>query len=321
MAELDYFLHPDARCETQSVGSGTRIWAFAHVLPGARIGRECNICDGVFIENDVVLGDRVTVKCGVQLWDGVRVGDDVLIGPNATFTNDPFPRSRHYPEQFLETRIEQGASIGANATILPGLTIGRHAMVGAGAVVTHDVPPRALVVGNPARVVRYIDAERQPLPNRLYDLEAETPPPAKALPSLADCSLVPLPTHPDAERGTLTALQVGDQLPFQPGRIFFLEGTPPGGRRGGHAHRASDELVVSLRGAITVRLWDGREDREFRLDSSSQGLYLPPMIWIDIYDFTSDSLTLAIASHAYDPADYLYDKEAYRSMMTDDTAR
>ncbi len=141
----------------ESIGTGTRVWAFTHILPGAKIGMECNICDHVFIENDVVVGDRVTVKCGVQLWDGLRIESDVFIGPNATFTNDPFPRSKVYPEKFLTTQLRQGASIGANATILPGLTIGQYAMVAAGAVVTQDVPPRALVVGNPARILRYLD--------------------------------------------------------------------------------------------------------------------------------------------------------------------
>src|SRR4051812_48241450 len=103
MPKLGYSVHADARCETVNVGRGTRIWAFAHVLPGARIGSECNICDGVFIENDVVVGDRVTIKCGVQLWDGLRLDDDVFVGPNATFTNDLFPRSRRRPEHFPET--------------------------------------------------------------------------------------------------------------------------------------------------------------------------------------------------------------------------
>src|SRR5215217_5671644 len=114
-----FFVHPQALCESKAIGEGTRIWAFAHVLPGARIGRDCNICDGVFVENDVVVGDAVTIKCGVQLWDGVRLGNNVFIGPNATFTNDMFPRSKVYPETFSETMIEEHASIGANATILP----------------------------------------------------------------------------------------------------------------------------------------------------------------------------------------------------------
>jgi acetyltransferase-like isoleucine patch superfamily enzyme len=139
-----------------SIGPETRIWGFTHILAGASVGENCNICEHVFIEDDVVLGDRVTVKCGVQLWNGLRVGDDVFIGPNVTFTNDRFPRSKQYPEAFVQTRIEAGASIGGGAVILPGLTIGERAMVGAGSVVTKSVPPRAVVVGNPARVIRIL---------------------------------------------------------------------------------------------------------------------------------------------------------------------
>ena len=153
-------IHPQAICESVNIGENTRIWAFAHILPGAIIGRDCNICDGVFVENDVRVGDRVTVKCGVQLWDGVTLEDDVFIGPNVTFTNDPFPRSRQPPAQFARTTVERGASIGANATILPGINIGRAAMVGAGAVVLRDVPNHAIVTGNPARIVGYVDSGR-----------------------------------------------------------------------------------------------------------------------------------------------------------------
>jgi len=155
--------HPLADIQSRVIGDGTRIWQFVVVLADAVIGRDCNINAHCFIENDVVLGDRVTVKCGVYLWDGLRVGDDVFIGPNVTFTNDPFPRSRQRPERFLPTHIEAGASIGAAAVILPGLTIGAGAMVGAGSVVTRDVPAHALVVGNPARVVRYLDDRHAPV--------------------------------------------------------------------------------------------------------------------------------------------------------------
>ena len=152
----DFFTHSHALCESTKVGPRTRIWAFAHVLPEAVLGADCNICDHVFIENDVTVGDRVTVKCGVQLWDGVRLADDVFIGPNVTFTNDAFPRSRKYPEAFPRTVVEAGASIGANATLLPGIVIGRNAMIGAGAVVTRSVPPNAIVTGNPARITGYV---------------------------------------------------------------------------------------------------------------------------------------------------------------------
>ena len=151
-----FYCHEKALVEPGAqIGERTRIWAFAHVLSGAKIGTDCNICDHVFIENDVLVGKRVTIKCGVQLWDGLRVEDDVFIGPNATFTNDIFPRSKQYPEKFLQTHIRAGASIGANATILAGVTIGEKAMVGAGAVVTKEVPAYAIVIGNPARIIRY----------------------------------------------------------------------------------------------------------------------------------------------------------------------
>ena len=132
---------------------GTSIWQFSVVLPEAQIGNECNICSHCFIENDVIIGDRVTVKCGVQLWDGLRIENDVFIGPNVTFTNDMQPRSKQYPEVFYQTIIREGASIGANATILPGIEIGQGAMVGAGAVVTKSVAAGLTVVGNPAKEI------------------------------------------------------------------------------------------------------------------------------------------------------------------------
>jgi UDP-2-acetamido-3-amino-2,3-dideoxy-glucuronate N-acetyltransferase len=153
---MKFFKHAQALVETEEVGDNTQIWAFVHILPGAQIGADCNICDHVFIENDVVIGNRVTIKCGVQLWDGLRIEDDVFIGPNATFTNDLFPRSRQ-PFTPLKTIIKKGASIGANATILPGITIGLNAIVGAGAVVTKDVPDSVLVLGNPARIVKRLE--------------------------------------------------------------------------------------------------------------------------------------------------------------------
>jgi acetyltransferase-like isoleucine patch superfamily enzyme len=150
-------IHDKALVEPGAViGSGTRVWAFAHILPGARIGDGCNICDQVFIENDVVIGDRVTIKCGVQVWDGVTIENDCFLGPNATLTNDKAPRSKVYPEAFFRTLIQCGASIGANATLLSGIMIGRWAMIGAGTVVTRNVPDFALVMGNPGRVRGYV---------------------------------------------------------------------------------------------------------------------------------------------------------------------
>lgn len=157
----NFFVHGHALCESENIGQDTRVWAFAHILPGATLGRECNVCDNVFIENDVIIGDRVTLKCGVQIWDGITIEDDVFIGPNATFTNDIFPRSKVYPQAFARTIIRKGASLGANCTILPGITIGINAMIGAGAVVTRSIPPNAIVVGNPAKIIGYSMQNRQ----------------------------------------------------------------------------------------------------------------------------------------------------------------
>jgi UDP-2-acetamido-3-amino-2,3-dideoxy-glucuronate N-acetyltransferase len=151
------FIHPLADVADCVVGPRTRIWQFVVILGGARIGSDCNICAHTLIEGDVQMGDRVTVKSGVQLWDGVRVEDDVFIGPNVTFTNDKFPRSRVRPDAFARTLIRKGASIGGGAVLLPGITVGEGAMVGAGAVVTQDVSPGTVVVGNPARTVRRVD--------------------------------------------------------------------------------------------------------------------------------------------------------------------
>ena len=151
--QSEVFIHPLATVETFTIGGGTRIWQYTIVLQGASIGSGCNVCSHCFIENEVVVGDRVTIKNGVQLWDGVTVEDDVFIGPNLTFTNDKFPRSRRKPADFSGVVVRNGASVGGGAVLLPGVTIGRHAMVGAGSVVTKSVPDYGLVVGNPAEVV------------------------------------------------------------------------------------------------------------------------------------------------------------------------
>jgi len=158
---LPAFVHPQALCESNQVGEGTRVWAFAHVMAGAVLGRDCNVGDGAFIETGVVIGDRVTIKNQVMVWDGVTVGDDCFLGPGVIFTNDRTPRSPRMAEAANRYRttdawrtptvVEQGASLGAGAVVVCGITIGHHAMVGAGAVVTRNVPAHCLVVGNPAR--------------------------------------------------------------------------------------------------------------------------------------------------------------------------
>lgn len=142
-------IHPLSDVQSTHIGENTNIWQFCVVLSGAKIGNNCNICSHCFIENDVIIGHNVTVKCGVQLWDGMRVEDDVFIGPNVTFCNDRYPKSRNKNWKLEPVIIKKGASIGANATILPGVTIGENALIGAGAVVTKDVPAEVTVCGCP----------------------------------------------------------------------------------------------------------------------------------------------------------------------------
>ena len=301
---VGFFVHPQALCESTDVGEATRIWAFAHVLPGARIGRDCNICDHVFVENDVVVGDRVTVKCGVQLWDGVRLADDVFIGPNATFTNDPFPRSKVHPESFAITTVAEGASIGANATILPGLTIGRRSLVGAGAVVTNDVPPNAIVTGNPARITGYVDAAP------VAPASPERPSDELAASRVARTGLVRL-TRADDLRGSLVAADFEGGLPFVPRRFFTVFDVPSADVRGAHAHERCEQLLVCVRGSVRAVVDDGRARQEFLLDRPDVGLHIGPMVWGTQYHYSPDAVLLVLASDPYDPDDYIRDPDVF----------
>jgi acetyltransferase-like isoleucine patch superfamily enzyme len=150
-------IHPSSEVHSKKIGDNTIIWQFCVVLNGAQIGKDCNINSFVFIENDVVIGNRVTIKPGVQIWDGVCIEDDVFIGPNVTFTNDKTPRSKQYPKSFSKTIIKTGASIGANSTLLSNIEVGCYALIGAGSVVTKSVIPHALVIGNPAIQIGWVD--------------------------------------------------------------------------------------------------------------------------------------------------------------------
>ncbi|MFM4648376.1 acyltransferase [Aeromonas bivalvium] len=153
------FIHPLSDVHSSSIGMGTRIWQYSVILEGAVIGENCNVCAHTLIENDVVVGNNVTIKSGVYLWDGITIENNVFLGPSVTFTNDKYPRSKVYPDEYMRTHIKEGASLGANATVLPGITIGKNSMVGAGAVVTKDVPDNVLVVGNPAKIVKILDGD------------------------------------------------------------------------------------------------------------------------------------------------------------------
>ncbi|MBI5965115.1 MAG: WxcM-like domain-containing protein [Chloroflexi bacterium] len=306
----EYFLHPNALVETTEISKGTRVWAFAHILRGAVIGADCNICDQVFIESDVKVGNRVTIRSGVQLWDGIRVEDDVVIGPNATFTNDAFQHSKQHPEKPSRTIIRRGASIGANATILSGLVIGANALVDAGAVVTNDVPPNAIVTGNPARITGYVSATniKSALPQKMTTHLGAL--------SVERVKLIELPQIVDL-RGSLTFGEYDRHLPFIPKRYFVIFNVPSMEVRGEHAHKQTHQFLVCLKGSCSVVVDDGVNRDEITLNVPYLGIYLPPMIWGIQYKFTSDAMLFVLASDAYDAEDYIRDYVQYLHMSNE----
>ncbi|MEQ1946416.1 MAG: WxcM-like domain-containing protein [Bryobacteraceae bacterium] len=318
-APLRFFVHPDARLESDAVGAGTRIWAFAHILRGARIGADCNICDHTFIEGGASVGDRVTVKCGVQLWDGVTLEDDVFVGPNATFTNDPFPRSKRQPSEYSRTLVRKGASIGANATLLPGITVGSYAMVGAGAVVTRDVPARAIVAGNPAKVTGYVDVSPEegdkPLRPRVnVSREIRQGQRVSEATLVGGAKLMELPRISDP-RGHLSFAEVRQSLPFAVARYFLVFGVPSREIRGEHAHRALEQFLVCVHGSCSVRIFDGRHSEEVLLDRPDLGVYVPSMLWTTEYKYSPDAVLMVLASDVYRESDYIRNLDEYLSLV------
>lgn len=300
-------IHPNSICESQNIGEGTRVWAFAHILPDAVIGKECNICDGVFVENDVTIGDRVTLKCGVQVWDGIDLEDDVFVGPNATFTNDLFPRSKVYPKEFTRTIVKKGASIGANATILPGITIGENAMIGAGAVVTKSVPPNAIVMGNPGRITGYVNGNSV----KSVAVTAAGPVGVKST-NVKGVTIHNMPIFKDM-RGDLTVGEFEKNIPFMPKRYFVVFDVPTSKVRGEHAHHKCHQFLICVRGSCAVMADDGTNRTEVILDKPNIGIYLPPMTWGVQYKYSSDATLLVFASHYYDNDDYIRDYSAFLS--------
>ncbi|MEP6535859.1 MAG: WxcM-like domain-containing protein [Bryobacteraceae bacterium] len=306
---MNFFQHPLAVVESSAIGDKTRIWAFAHILAGARIGSGCNICDHTFIENDVVLGDRVTVKCGVQLWDGIDIEDDVFIGPNATFTNDGFPRSGQHREKHPRTRLRKGSSIGANATILPGLTIGERSMIGAGSVVTRDVPPDAIVAGNPARISGYVGLTED-------RMQPAVSPPTEAGSVATQVKGVTLHRLPrvDDLRGSLSFGETERHVPFPVKRYFLVYDVASQQIRGEHAHRTLHQFLICVHGSCHIVADDGTTRQEFVLDQPVLGLHLPPMTWGVQYKYSKDAVLLVLASDSYSAADYIRDYDEYLAL-------
>jgi hypothetical protein len=262
-----------------------------------------------------MVGDRVTIKCGVQLWDGITLENDVFVGPNATFTNDPFPRSKKYPKRFSRTIIRMGASIGANATILPGVEIGAGAMIGAGTVVTRSVPANAIAYGNPARIRGYVDAatggeEFGMRPQVVGRKEVQ-----RAPVGVGGVELFQFPLIKDM-RGDLTVSEFERDLPFTPRRHFVVFSVSSREIRGEHAHKRCHQMFFCVHGSCKVLVDDGIARREISLDHPSMGVYVPPMIWGTQYQYSPDASLLVLASEPYTPSDYVRSYEEFRRLKT-----
>lgn len=301
-------MHSTADVQSKNIGNNTNIWQYVVILPGAIIGDDCNICSHCFIENDVIVGDDVTVKSGVQLWDGIVVEDGVFIGPNVTFTNDKYPRSKQYPNTFSKILVKSGASIGAGAVILPSITIGSRAMVGAGSVVSRSVPDNAIVVGNPARIIGYVSADKN---NKTPALSVDIDP---ELIKVKGVTLHEFPLIHDL-RGNLTVGEFEKEIPFIPKRYFSVFDVPNKEVRGEHAHRVCKQFLVCIKGSCHVVADDGKQRQEFILDKPNKGIYLPPMIWGVQYKYSADAVLMVFASEYYDANDYIREYSNFLTLV------
>lgn len=303
-------IHNSSFVATKNIGKGTKVWAFCNILDGAKIGENCNICDHVFIESDVIVGDNVTIKCGVQLWDGLRVEDNVFIGPNATFANDKFPRSKKHLEKFPKTLLLKGSSIGANSTILPGITIGENAMVGAGAVVTKNVPPNAIVVGNPARIKGYSNVDSVSR-NRNFISDGKS---LKSKVGVSGVEIYKLQVASDI-RGDLSYAEYKKNIPFIIKRFFMVHNVPSKEVRGEHAHKKLEQFLICLNGSLSVIVDDGRRSVEIEMRPFDSGIYIPPMVWSIQYKYSDDAVLLVFASDVYREKDYIRDYKEFKRII------
>ena len=296
------FIHPLADVQSTKIGVNTHIWQFVVVLPDANIGRECNIFSHCIVENDVVIGDGVTVQSGVHLSDGLRVGDDVFIGTNASFANNLFHLGREAPGTLILTKLDAGTRIGAGATILPGITIGRNAIVSAGSVVTRSIPPNAIVEGNPAKIIGYANAGISNV-NGALPIDGDV---GITKTRVKGVMLHRLPHVPDI-RGNLTVGEFCRGIPFSVKRYFIVFDVPSVETRGEHAHRECHQFLICVRGSCAVVADDGTNRQEFLLDRPDIGIHLSPMVWGIQYKYSADAALLVFASHYYDNSDYIRD--------------
>jgi len=307
------FIDPTARFEGESLGPGSRVLAFVRVAPGVAIGRNCVLHDHAVLIGVVTLDDDVAVHTGAQLLGRIQVEQGVIVGAGAVVGGE----SRSGPDADLranEIIVHRFASIGPNVTVSPGVAIGRRAVVQPGAVVTQNVPANAVVSGNPATIVSYVDsgeeeaAQEVVLPPSVAAAVTETRVRGVTIHRLAYASDL---------RGSLTAAEFSN-LPFAPRRLFTVYDVPSESVRGSHAHRTCAQFLVCTLGAVSCLVDDGSAREDIRLASPDVGLHIPPMIWGTQWKYTRDAVLLVLASHPYDAADYIRDYEEFLEALESD---
>lgn len=306
-ASMEIFRHPSSIIDTESIADDVQVGAYAHLQSQVRVGKGASIGEMVLVERGATIGDRVAIGSGAVLCQGMVVEDNVTIGTQTVFATDR-PMGQEHSD--TPTRVRAGARIGARSTILHGLTIGEHAVVNAGSVVTHDVPHHAIVEGHPSRIVGYVDAERA---DRALApvLSAQ-----RGLPRLRTkgAALVAIPQVTDI-RGVTSFAEIGKHLPFIAKRYFVVTDVPGREVRGEHAHKTLHEFLVCLKGSLSVMIDDGTIREEIQLDSQAIGLHVPPQVWRVVYKYTPETLLLSLCSHVYDPHDYIRDYSEFLSFV------
>lgn len=315
---LEPCVHPTALVECDRLGASSRIEAFSRVMAGATVGDEALVSGHVVIEPGASIGKRVKVGHGVRLCSGVRVEDDVSIGANVSFSDEPDLHPTGPSGSPLQTLLRQGAVIGSNATVRQGVTIGARAIVRAGAVVSRDVPPNAIVEGNPARIAGYVDTFNARIGEPASGGAVQA---GGTLPRLraANARLIRLPRIVDM-RGALSFGEMGAHLPFQPKRFFAIYDVSGREVRGEHAHRELQQFLICLKGSCVVVLDDGRERDEIGLSTPEIGLYIPPMVWGIQYMYSPDALMLVLASEIYADDDYIRNYDEFLALARTCTA-
>ena len=298
---MNFKIDKSAQVFTENIGDRTNIWQFVVILKQAQIGSDCNICSHVLIENDVVIGNRVTIKSGVQIWDGVTLEDDVFVGPNASFSNDKFPRSKKHQKEVLRTVIRNGASISSGAVILPGIEVGENAMIGAGAVVTNNVPANAIVKGNPGRITGYVDASPIELTESQFNSQDDE---MKPLISVKGVEIIKLKSYSDI-RGNISVANFDEEIPFEPKRFYMVSEVPSKETKGQFALKTCQQFITCARGSCHILVDDGKNRQEILLNSPNIGVYIHPKVWVTQYKYSEDALLVVFASEQYNPEDYI----------------